>query len=200
MNTDKVYHVVRSKDRIRADWLTDFSFPWTSNIPPSTRFRAWHDDTCLYFEFRAQDQDLVLDQSPDKIDKVLGSDRVELFFSPTRDLSKPYYGFEMDPRGLLYDYRAEFYRKFEPSWTLPAFEVQSEIWSDGYQVEGRVPMDALRALECLVGNRMITGVYRGEFSHEEDGSITQDWISWVDPGCPSPDFHVPESFGIFSFE
>lgn len=199
MNEEKIYVVSRSDDRVEAEWLTDFVFPWRGEPEPGTKFRAWHDTVSLHFEFEVIDRDIVLDQAEDRDEQVLGSDRVELFFSPTGDLSQPYFGFEMDPRGQVYDYRASFHRQFDPDWTLESLQLRGEIMDEGYRVEGRFPLDDLRELGCLRDGEMVTGVYRAEFSHEPDGSVRQDWISWVDPRAETVDFHVPETFGRFVF-
>ena len=196
----KTYRVVSSPDGTGAGWLTDFTFPWLDRTPPETRFRGWHTDGYFHFEFAVVDMDLVLDESEDDDQKVLGSDRVELFFSPTEDLSQPYFGLEMEPRGLVYDYRARFHREFDPAWSMVGLTFQGAFTEDGYRVRGRLPLDELRDLKCLKGGRMVTGVYRGEFSHTDSGEVRQDWISWVDPGTDIPDFHIPETFGMFLFE
>ncbi|MDF1813134.1 MAG: sugar-binding protein [Verrucomicrobiales bacterium] len=200
MNKEHIYRVARTADRTDADLLEDFTFPWLDRDPPATKFRAWHDEENLYFEFSAEDTDIVLHSDGDDDTKVLGSDRVELFFASSPDLLKPYYGFEMDPRGLTYDYEGTYHRQFTTSWTLPGFATEAEILPTGYQVSGSFSLADLRALGCLREKEMITGVYRGEFSHLPDGSVQQDWISWVDPETETPDFHVPESFGLFVLE
>ena len=200
MISEKVYHVPKSESAEQAEWLTDFSFPWLDRKSPGTKFRAWHGNDIFYFQFQAEDDDIVLDESEDDQDKVLGSDRVELFFSPSPNLSPAYYGFEMDPRGMVYAYRAEFHRKFDPSWSLPELDVCAGLDETGYKLKGSIPMEKLRELNCLRGNEMITGVFRGEFSHRGDGNVQQDWISWIDPKTESPDFHIPETFGLFVFE
>ncbi len=200
MNSEKIYHLPFTSQPEQAVWLTDFSFPWLDQEAPETRFRAWHDGLLFHFEFLAEDRDIVLHQSGSDDEKVLGSDRVEIFVSPTVDLSEPYYGFEMDPRGLIYDYQGVFHRNFNPGWTSGQIKIRAEITSTGYHVEGSIPLSHLRELGCLKENRMIAGVYRGEFSHRADGSIQQDWISWIDPKTKIPDFHVAKSFGLFIFE
>lgn len=64
------------------------------------------------------------------------------------------------------------------------------------------------------GSRIRCGLYRAEFSHDRSGKPVEqretihnrgrrldgpppieEWISWVDPKTPEPDFHVPSSFG-----
>ncbi len=203
MSNPKTYRVKFSEcvNWADADVLTDFSFPWLEREAPGTKFRALWNDDHFHFRFEVVDDDLVLDESGESDMAVLGSDRVEIFFSPTEDLSEPYYGMEMEPRGEVYDYIGVFHRKFGPEWKMPGLEFSGEIREgDGYTVTGKIPMASLVELNCLQDGVAITGVYRAEFSHLPDGEIQEDWISWVDPEVEVPDFHVPSSFGRFVFE
>ena len=203
MNKDKIYHVNYSQtiDWEEAEILTDFCFPWLEREAPRTEFRALWDETFFHFRFEVVDHDLVLDDSGEPDMAVLGSDRVELFFSPTEDLSEPYYGIEMEPRGEVYDYIGIFHRKFGPEWKMPGLEFSGDVREgDGYTVVGKIPLETLREMECLKDGIVIAGAYRAEFSHLPDGEIQEDWISWVDPEVEVPDFHVPSSFGRFLFE
>ncbi len=179
--------------------LEDFQFPWTDRPCPWTAFSAVWDGETFAFRFEVEDDDLVLDPSSDPDTAVLGSDRVELFFATSPDLSTPYYGAEMDPRGGAYDYQAVFHRRFDDSWRFPGLQFAGELLEGGYRVEGRIPVAVLRELGCLSGDRMTAGVYRAEFSHGPNG-VVQDWISWIHPGTETPDFHVPGSFGTFVFQ
>jgi len=64
------------------------------------------------------------------------------------------------------------------------------------------------------GAKVLCGLYRAEFSHDRSGKPVverktihnqgrkldgpppiEDWISWIDPKTPDPDFHVPSSLG-----
>jgi len=202
MSDPAVYHVARSREKNweAAEELTAFTFPWTDAEPPATRFRAFWPDDCLHFRFVVDDPDLVLDESPDPSQAVLGSDRAELFFATDRELSGHYYGLEMDPRGGVYEYRARHYREIDDSWTMPGLVVEGRRREGGYEVVGEIPLDVLRDLDCLRNGRMVTGVYRAEFSHAAGGRVDEDWIAWVDPRTESPDFHVASSFGCFVFE
>ncbi len=203
MSEVKRYHVKYSPsvNWADADVLSDFSFPWLTRKAPRTEFRALWDDSNFYFCFAVEDTDLVLNDSGYPDMAVLGSDRVEIFFSPTVDLSEPYYGIEMEPRGEVYDYIGVFHRKFGPEWKMPGLEFSGEIRDkDGYTVTGRIPMASLKELNCIQDGVAVAGVYRAEFSHKPEGGIQEDWISWVDPETEVPDFHVPSSFGRFIFE
>ncbi len=193
------YVVEKSTHPEAGIWLSEFSFPWREEEAPSTRFRARHGEGWLHFVFDVIDADLVVGMEGDEVERVLGSDRVELFFADAADLSGYYYGLEMDPAGRVYDYRARTYRQFDPHWRVESLDFRSEIVCGGYRVEGQIAMEELAELGCLRGNEMVAGVYRAEFSHGPDGEIRQDWISWIDPETPHPDFHVASSFGRFAF-
>ncbi len=191
-------HYSPSLDLDTASVLEDFSFPWLDRPCPVTSFRAVWNEERLRFRFDVEDDDLVLDETGEPHAAALGSDRVELFFATSADLSTPYYGAEMEPRGSVYDYQAIYHRKFDDSWCFDGLEFAGEILEGGYLVEGTITLQSLRELGCLKGSEMIAGVYRAEFSHGPDG-IVQDWISWIDPQVTTPDFHVPSSFGKFLF-
>ena len=179
--------------------LTDFAFPWLKKRAPRTEFRAVWNEQALSFSFEVTDRDLVLAEAEDPGEAALGSDRVEIFVASSADLTEPYYGAEMDPRGNLYDYRATYHRQFEPEWTFSNFRFRGEIHEKGYRVRGRFSMEELRSLDCLKEKEMIAGLYRAEFSHKkgDTNEIEENWISWVDPGTKEEDFHVPSSFGKF---
>ncbi len=191
-------HYSPSLDLEVASALEDFAFPWLDRPCPWTSFRAVWNKEYLRFRFEVEDDDLVLDESGEPHAAALGSDRVELFFATSADLSTPYYGAEMEPRGSVYDYKAVYHRKFDDSWSFAGLEFIGEILEGGYLVEGSISLEYLRELGCLKGTELIAGVYRAEFSHGPDG-VVQDWISWVDPQVATPDFHVPSSFGKFLF-
>ena len=198
----KKYQVKRTEaaelDWSTAELLDDFSFPWQAGPAPRTEFRALHDDEQLYFCFECIDDDLVLAEGESVRERVVGSDRVEIFFTPELSLN-PYYCLEMAPRAEVLAYRCRLYRQFEWDWQCAGLVVGAKIDGRSYSVEGRLPLETLRALDVLKpGAREIyAGVYRGEFSHQPDGSVHFGWMPWVNPHTEKPDFHVPESFGRF---
>lgn len=181
-----------------AEVLTDFSLPWEQRPTPATEFRALWSDERLYFRFDCVDDDLVLGQGPTCRDRVLASDRVEIFLAPDLTL-KPYFCFEMEPRGEVAAYRGESYRQFDWDWSCEGLHVSSG-WEDArYHVQGSFSMCALREWQVLKpdSTELLAGVYRAEFSHRADGSVHSGWMPWVNPGTARPDFHVPGSFGVF---
>lgn len=180
-----------------AESLTDFSFPWEESAAPFTEFRALWDESHLHFRFDCHDDDLVLPDGADAKERVLGSDRVEIFLSPDLSL-KPYFCLEMSPRGDVLDYEAIFYREMSWDWRCAGLSLSAEIMGNRYTVAGSIPLDTLRTLEVLKPNsrEFYAGLYRAEFRHRPDGSVKSGWMPWVNPQTERPDFHVPASFGI----
>ena len=171
----------------------------------------------LYFTFRVHDTDIVvLDELRDKEDVVF-EDRVEMFFSRD-DRMKDYYCAEIDARGRVFDYRASYYRQFDPKWSCAGLETKASPLKEGYVVEGRIPLATFEALgfpRLRPGAKMRCGLFRAEFSHDRSGRPVaqretihnrgrqfdgtppvEEWISWVDPRTKEPDFHVPSSLGF----
>jgi len=196
-----------------------FVFPWKGVAAPETEFRALWDNEHLYFAFRVQDVDVVVvDNWRDERDAVF-EDRVEIYFSRD-DALREYFCAEIDPHGRVFDYRARFYRRFEPEWTFTGLEAKGNRRHDGYEVEGRIPLRALAALgfpTARPGVKIRLGLYRAEFSHDRSGRAAalsarhtlgrqppgpppvEEWISWVNPKTAEPDFHVPSSLGWLEF-
>ena len=199
----KVYRVVASSEEGAGELLSDFSFPWLERQAPPTIFRArWNPgNRRLYFSFDVEDDDIVLGEGEDARTQVIGSDRVELFFAVDESLSR-YYSLEMDPRGVVLDYAARFHRQMDWQWSIDDLELDTDMRAGGYSVTGSLSLDELNKLGCLhldsrVGRYLIAGAYRAEFHRDESGTVIEDWIAWIDPKTPTPDFHVPSSFGKF---
>lgn len=199
----KRYHVRRTSASgagprwQEAEILNDFCLAWEPLAPPLTEFRALWDDTHLHFRFDCVDEDLVLAEGPTAKDRVLGSDRVEIFFAPDLGL-KPYYCFEMSPAGDVLAYEARFYREMNWDWSCPELTISTHMDANHYSVAGSLPLECLRAWQVMKpeGAEIIAGLYRAEFSHQESGGIRPGWMPWVHPQTEKPDFHVPASFGV----
>ncbi|MBB5035124.1 carbohydrate-binding family 9-like protein [Prosthecobacter vanneervenii] len=198
MKRYRVRHTSSSAlDWSMAESLTDFSFPWEENAAPFTEFRALWDERHLHFRFDCHDDDIVLPDGADAKERVLGSDRVEIFLSPDLSL-KPYFCLEMSPRGDVLDYEAHFYREMNWDWRCAGLSLSAEMMGNRYTVTGSIPLDTLRTLQVLKADsrEFYAGLYRAEFSHRPDGSVQSGWMPWVNPQTERPDFHVPASFGI----
>lgn len=204
----------------QAEVESHFVFPWTNRPAPDTTFRALCDGTNLFFTFSAKDADIVvLDKLRDKEDEVF-EDRVEVYFSRDEKL-KDYFCFEVDSRGRAFDYHGSFYRNLDTKWKFPGLQTKAALIPKGYEMEGCIPLRSFVALgfpEIRPGVKIRCGLYRAEFSHDRSGRAIEqtktlhnlgrkiegpppieEWMSWIDPKIPEPDFHVPATFGWLEF-
>jgi len=181
-----------------AESLTNFRFPWQERTTPDTEFRALWDEEQLYFQFVVKDEDIVLVDRENNDRSVTGSDRVELFFA-ANEILEPYYCLEMDPRTQVFDAKGMLYRKIDATWNWEGLETYATIGEDGYILEGKIPIQSFEKLELWQNEDktlLKTGVFRAEFTQRDD-EIEQNWISWIQPDNPTPDFHIPSAFGYF---
>lgn len=193
-----------------------FFFPWKKAPAPATEFRALADETSLFFTFRVHDDDIVaLERLRDEEDAVF-EDRVEMYFGRDERMND-YYCLEVDSRGRTFDYRSSYPRRFEPKWNCQGLQTKAVALPGGYAIEGRIPLKTFEALgfpALRPGVKIRCGLYRAEFSHDRSGRKVdpaasihtmgrtldgpppiEEWLSWVDPKTPEPDFHVPSSMG-----
>lgn len=181
--------------------LTDFIYPWEKETPPFTSFKALHSKNWLYLLYKVKDDHINVLVKTNEKSEVISSDRVEIFFRKDEHML-PYYGLEMDPNGRVFDYLAEYHRKFTSTWSWPAGEliIKANKVTDGYTVEVAISKKSLKQLELLKGNRIEAGLYRGNCVEitEDDSKIK--WISWVRPDSQTPNFHIPSSFGVLMLE
>lgn len=177
--------------------LTHFVYPWNEGVPPPMSFQALHDGQWLYGLYQVRDPaPLNLCMEEDLKAAVLKSDRVEIFFRSDEHMN-PYYGLEMDPLGRIYSFEASFYRKFSAGWSWPKDQIRAEghIYPEGYSLQFAVQLNFLDELNLLKNKRMEAGLFRGKCTSLRDGVAEFKWISWIKPDSPSPDFHIPSSFG-----
>lgn len=176
--------------------LDDFVFPWEKRPVPKTIFQALMNNEFFYFAFTVKDSDVVIDQDSSDTMAVTKGDRVEMFFSPSNPLKK-YYCFEIDPSSRILDYSAIYHRQFDYAWTFPGLTAKASLTSNGYIVEGAIPLktlDDLLGKSPLKGDTLWAGIYRAEFSHK-NGTIEEHWLSWINPKTKEADFHIPATFG-----
>ena len=177
--------------------LTDFSFPWENGYLPHLSFKALQTPDWLYCLFEVTDTKVIV--FVDKHDKkeVMNSDRVELFLRRNEKMT-PYYCLELDPLGRILDYKAEHYRRFDMDWSWPnnQLKVKTCQTQSGYSVEVAISKKSLIELGVLQNNRLEAGLFRGKCMEINEGVANLKWISWIKPDSPSPDFHIPSSFGV----
>lgn len=181
-------------------------------VVDGTQVSVCSDGKALSFLFEVEDSTLVVCDGPTER-SVDHGDRVEVFLS-CDDAMGRYYGFEVDPRGKVMDYRNSFYRQFDYGWSgfdaaaavadratvnpasgSPSATAAAAARTDrGYRVELSFPLETLRGWGLDPEGTLHMGLYRAD-------ALSPDEIIWytlVDPRTPEPDFHVPAS--LFTME
>ena len=90
----------------QSDSLND---PWDS-IVNDTRFCCHMTADRFYFSYEVKDSTLVKHTEVKKELDIEFDDRVEIYFSPARNLKKPYYCLEISSTGIVLDYCANYFR------------------------------------------------------------------------------------------
>lgn len=177
--------------------LSDFAFPWDDGPTPAMTFRALYDQDWLYCLFNVQDSDVRVYVNKNEKAEVIYSDRVEMFFRQNGQLN-PYYCLEIDPLARVYDYRAVFHRKFEPSWNWPSghLVVQAERNQTNYAVSCAISMESLKHLGLVNDKQLQVGLFRGKCLELDVAKENMKWISWMKPDSLHPDFHIASAFGV----
>lgn len=172
--------------------ISNFQNPWNEEVAPPTKLQLFHDGEMLYFFFDVEDQQILLEKEFNVERDLEKEDRVELFFSKDAEMEE-YYCFEVDAQARVLTYSAKNYRQMDYAWEAPeGFEVRSRINSEGYSVEGKIPMSFMKTLTR--DGLLYFGAYRAEFSKDSEKTV-ENWMTWVDPRTKDPDFHVPSSLG-----
>lgn len=182
----------------KANCLTDFVSPWSSDSVLKIEFRALWDQENFYFSFRVFDTDVYIDEKDDSVESICNSDRVELFFR-SNDKLNPYYCLEIDPSTRLLDFYARPNKIFDYNWKWPENQIQLKSATDeiSFTVAGIISIASLENLDLIHNNAIEAGVYRAKFSKDENGNYEPTWITWVNPNTPEPNFHIASSFGKF---
>ena len=159
--------------------------PW-SGCSNGTRFSCHGTEDRFFFPLETVATALVLHDAFQQEKDVNKEDRVELFFSPTQDLSRPYYCAEIDAEGRVMDYKAVFFRKFDFDWNFSTLETFARKIPGGYRMGGSIGLEELRALGLDLENGFWMGVFQGDSDGRE-----MVWYSLVPTGDEVPDFHKP---------
>ncbi len=185
-----------------------FVFPW-----PEQKGRkqmtlaklAW-DDANLYAAYECRDTDITATYT-ERDDPVYQDDCVELFIAPAPGKSAFYYGFEMNCRGVLYDYFYAFptvlIAPYDTGgvWLKTAIDGTLNASGDrdrGWTLEVRIPFANLSDL--MGKSRPEPGdVWRINMNRWDGTGEARALSQWSPSGLGAPHPHRPEGFGALVF-
>jgi hypothetical protein len=212
---------ISSRPEINAVWN---KMPWDGIEPlqlnhymgerpehfPTTRAKVAYDDDAIYVIFRVDDRYVkaVADkhQGPVYLDSC-----VEFFFTPGTDIQEGYFNLEMNCGGtMLFHHQMkprtdqtpisdEHIRQVEVAHTLPKI-VDPEITTDTtWIVEYRIPFSVLANYHSFPKPEA-GSLWRANFYKCADQTSHPHWLTWAPVDFPTPNFHLPQYFGILEFQ
>jgi hypothetical protein len=177
---------------------------------PRTQVKIAYNDRAIYVIFRVEDQ-YVRALAADNQDDVYKDSCVEFFFAPNADSPGDYFNLEANCGGTILfefhkasgDEHMEIPRtacdRIEIASSMPRI-IDPEIAEPiTWTVEYRLPLDMLSEYCDLTGPA--PGVrWRANFYKCADETSHPHWLTWSPVDNPTPNFHLPEFFGILEFE
>lgn len=194
----------------KADAAQIDQFPWTEHeFYPETTVKVLHDDTHLYLLFECWEKYIHATHTAD-LSQVFQDNCVELFVSPSRDLSKPYLNFEFNCLGALLLQRGfeiggrtnaspetvgRIKRKATFEEPIDRQDESLKVWF----LEAAIPLSLIT--EMADGHSPRPGtVWRANFNKCSTSTKEKHWATWSRVGTPRPHFHKSEFFGELIFE
>lgn len=175
---------------------------WSGETAPDLRHftasLAWS-DTSLCVRFRASLREpLVVNDAPHVDRKTIGlweRDVCEIFIAPDASLRTRYYEFEVAPTGEWLDLAIESSSlKRTTNWDYASgMATAARIESGKIVMAMRIPWSAFNA-------RPRSGdVWAGNIFRCVGKGSNRGYLAWQPTFTDTPNFHVPEKFGVFHF-
>ena len=182
-------------------------FLWESQTgaKQTTRARLLWDAQALYVGFDADDADITA-QFQQRDDPTYRDDAVEIFINPNPQQEVVYYGFEMNARGVLYDYlnynSRTLFKRFDATGTKIATSLRGSLnvrsdTDSGWSLEAMIPWPNF---EELSRRPPVAGaVWKVNFNRWDGVEPNRRMSIWSDPLQSRPAPHVPARFGELVF-
>ena len=182
-------------------------FLWESQTGPKqmTRVRLLWDAQALYVGFDADDTDITA-QYQQRDDPTYRDDAVEIFINPNPQQEVVYYGFEMNARGVLYDYlnynSRTLFKRFDATGVKIAISLRGSLnvrtdVDSGWSLEAMIPWPNF---EELSRRPPVAGtVWKANFNRWDGVEPNRRMSIWSDPQNNESWPHVPSRFGEIVF-
>jgi hypothetical protein len=213
------YAVRRAAAPVKIDG--DFSEPaWAAASPEVTLQFLWddqtgtrqptyvrllHDDAALYVAFRVVDTDINA-RFTERDDPTFLDDAVEIFLNPERRQQSVYYGFELNARGVLYDYlnfdSRTLFKRFDATGIEVAVRIHGTLndrsdVDDGWTLELAIPWENF---ERMSPDPPTPGsVWKANLNRWDGVQPDRRMSIWSDPMNDESWPHVPARFGDLVF-
>lgn len=185
-------------------------FPWQElDYYPRTEFRLLYDEENLNLLFTCFEKYIKATHVGHQ-SEVWMDNCVELFASPSPDLSEPYFNFEFNCLGyiLLGVGKERIGRipvsvkelaeiKCETTYSEP-LDLQDEV-EKAWHLEAAIPFELI-SRHCGAGVPSSGTVWRGNLNKCSESTKIVHHATWAKVGTKSPDFHRPDFFGELVFE
>ena len=182
-------------------------FLWESQTGPKqmTRARLLWDAQALYVGFDADDTDVTA-QFQQRDDPTYRDDAVEIFINPDPRQEIVYYGFEMNARGVLYDYlnynSRTLFKRFDATGVQIATSLRGSLnvsndTDKGWSLEAMIPWGNF---EELSRRPPVAGtVWKANLNRWDGLQPNRRMSIWSDPQNSDSWPHVPARFGEIVF-
>ena len=190
----------------RADPI-EFIFPWwneSKGPKDKTIARMLWDDRNLYISYVCKDPYISAYVSQRDGD-TWKDDCVEAFMAPDPDNVRDYFGFEMNAKGVVLDYRrlegegVRIDREWGSEGIQIAVEMEGTLNNDTdrdtkWVMEIAIPFSSFAEGTPLIGDMWRVNLNRC------GGETKSQFSQWSNSKTERPSFHVPERFGQVFFE
>ena len=182
-------------------------FLWESQTGAKqmTRARLLWDAQAFYVGFDADDTDITA-QFEQRDDPTYRDDAVEIFINPNPQQEVVYYGFEMNARGVLYDYlnynSRTLFKRFDATGVTIATSLRGSLnvrtdTDSGWSLEARIPWPNF---EELSRRPPAPGtIWKVNFNRWDGVEPNRRMSIWSDPQNNQSWPHVPSRFGEIVF-
>ena len=170
-----------------------------------TSVRVVWDAQALYLGYEADDADITA-RFLQRDDPTYQDDAVEIFVNPDPKQEVVYYGFEMNARGVLYDYLNYNGRTFFKRWDATGIKIATTIrgtmnertdTDTGWTLEASIPW---ANFEELSRRPPVPGtVWNANFNRWDGVQPARRMSIWSDPQNAESWPHVPSRFGQLIF-
>ena len=173
---------------------------WTDSFGISAHAKLCYDDQAIYVRMWADEKDIrATYTADDPLAKCYEDSCLEFFLAPMADDAR-YLNFELNPNcALCNEVGVQKTGRIRLLPDADALAASSSRIKDGWEVMYQIPFDYIHTLypafSPASGAQM-----RGNFY--KCGNLTENkhYLTWNHVDSDTPNFHVPESFGILVLE